>query len=62
LKFHAGPLVELAREGKQANRRKPLLVGPATVAPPVAQAVTLIEVSRLYGPDFMIEIDAAAAA
>ena len=34
----------------------------ATVAPPAAPAVTLIEVSRLYGPDFMIEIEAIAAA
>lgn len=34
----------------------------ASVAPPAAPAVTLIEVSRLYGPDFMIEIEAIAAA
>ena len=34
----------------------------ATAAPPAAPAVTLVEVSRLYGPDFMIEIDAVAAA
>jgi enamine deaminase RidA (YjgF/YER057c/UK114 family) len=33
----------------------------ATVAPPAAPAVTLVEVSRLYGPDFMIEIEAIAA-
>ena len=33
----------------------------ATVTPPAAPAVTLIEVSRLYGPDFMIEIEAIAA-
>jgi enamine deaminase RidA (YjgF/YER057c/UK114 family) len=33
----------------------------ATVAPPAAPAVTLVEVSRLYGPDFMIEIEAVAA-
>ncbi len=32
-----------------------------TVAPPAAPAVTLVEVSRLYGPDFMIEIEAIAA-
>jgi enamine deaminase RidA (YjgF/YER057c/UK114 family) len=32
------------------------------VTPPAAPAVTLIEVSRLYGPDFLIEIEAVAAA
>ncbi|GAC1502831.1 MAG: RidA family protein [Bradyrhizobium sp.] len=34
----------------------------ASVSPPAAPAVTLVEVSRLYGPDFMIEIEAIAAA
>jgi enamine deaminase RidA (YjgF/YER057c/UK114 family) len=34
----------------------------ATTSPPAAPAVTLVEVSRLYGPDFMIEIEAIAAA
>jgi enamine deaminase RidA (YjgF/YER057c/UK114 family) len=33
----------------------------ATTTPPAAPAVTLIEVSKLYGPDFMIEIEAIAA-
>ena len=33
----------------------------ATVSPPDAPAVTLVEVSRLYGPDFLIEIEAIAA-
>lgn len=33
----------------------------ATVTPPAAPAVTLVEVSRLYGPDFLIEIEAVAA-
>ncbi len=33
----------------------------ATATPPAAPAVTLVEVSRLYGPDFMIEIEAIAA-
>jgi enamine deaminase RidA (YjgF/YER057c/UK114 family) len=33
----------------------------ATVAPPAAPAVTLVEVSKLYGPDFLIEIEAVAA-
>ncbi len=34
----------------------------ASVTPAAAPAVTLIEVSRLYGPDFLIEIEAIAAA
>jgi len=34
----------------------------ATVTPPAAPAVTLVEVSQLYGPDFLIEIEAIAAA
>ena len=33
-----------------------------TVTPPAAPAVTLVEVSRLYGSDFMIEIEAIAIA
>ncbi len=33
----------------------------ATVSPPAAPAVTLIEVSKLYGPDFLIGIEAVAA-
>src|SRR4029077_13936189 len=33
----------------------------ATTPPVAAPAVTLVEVSRLYGPDFMIEIEAIAA-
>jgi enamine deaminase RidA (YjgF/YER057c/UK114 family) len=33
----------------------------ATVTPPAAPAVTLIEVSKLYGADFLIEIEAIAA-
>jgi enamine deaminase RidA (YjgF/YER057c/UK114 family) len=33
----------------------------ATVTPPAAPAVTLVEVSRLYGSDFLIEIEAVAA-
>jgi enamine deaminase RidA (YjgF/YER057c/UK114 family) len=33
----------------------------ATVMPPAAPAVTLVEVSRLYGADFMVEIEAVAA-
>jgi len=32
-----------------------------TVTPPAAPAITLIEVSKLYGPDFLIEIEAIAA-
>jgi enamine deaminase RidA (YjgF/YER057c/UK114 family) len=34
----------------------------ATVTPRAAPAVTLVEVSRLYGSEFMIEIEAVAAA
>ena len=34
----------------------------AKVTPPAAPAVTLVEVSKLYGPQFMIEIEAIAAA
>jgi enamine deaminase RidA (YjgF/YER057c/UK114 family) len=34
----------------------------ALVTPPAAPAVTLVEVSKLYGPDFLIEIEAIAAA
>lgn len=34
----------------------------ATVTPAAAPAVTLVEVSRLYGSDFLIEIEAIAAA
>jgi enamine deaminase RidA (YjgF/YER057c/UK114 family) len=33
----------------------------ATVTPPAGPAVTLVEVSKLYGPDFLIEIEAIAA-
>ena len=32
----------------------------ASVTPRAAPAVTLVEVSKLYGPDFMIEIEAIA--
>ena len=34
----------------------------ATVSPPAAPAVTLLEVSKLYGADFLIEVEAIAAA
>jgi enamine deaminase RidA (YjgF/YER057c/UK114 family) len=33
----------------------------AAVSPPAAPAITLLEVSKLYGPDFLIEIEAIAA-
>jgi enamine deaminase RidA (YjgF/YER057c/UK114 family) len=33
----------------------------ASVTPPAAPAVTLVEVSKLYHPNFMIEIEAIAA-
>jgi enamine deaminase RidA (YjgF/YER057c/UK114 family) len=32
-----------------------------SVSPPAAPAVTLVEVSKLYGEDFLIEIEAIAA-
>lgn len=32
----------------------------ATTTPPAAPAVTLVEVSKLYGPDFLIVIEAIA--
>jgi enamine deaminase RidA (YjgF/YER057c/UK114 family) len=34
----------------------------ASVAPPAAPTVTLVEVSKLYSPNFLIEIEAIAAA
>jgi enamine deaminase RidA (YjgF/YER057c/UK114 family) len=34
----------------------------ASVTPPAAPAVTLVEVSKLYGAEFLIEIEAIAAA
>ena len=34
----------------------------ASVTPAAAPAVTLVEVSKLYGPDFLIEIEAIAVA
>src|ERR1700712_4313564 len=34
----------------------------ASVSPPAAPPVTLVEVSTLYGPDVLIEIEAIAAA
>jgi len=34
----------------------------ASVTPPAAPAVTLVEVSKLFGPDFLIEVEAIAAA
>lgn len=33
----------------------------ATVNPPAAPAITLVEVSKLFGPEFLIEIEAVAA-
>ena len=34
----------------------------ASTTPAASPAITLIEVSKLYGPDFLIEIEATAAA
>jgi hypothetical protein len=51
-------------------RRAPLIVEVgreigqrffATTVPPAAPAVTLVEVCKLYGPDFLIEAEAIAA-
>jgi enamine deaminase RidA (YjgF/YER057c/UK114 family) len=33
----------------------------ATVNPTAAPAITMVEVSKLYGPDFLIELEAIAA-
>jgi enamine deaminase RidA (YjgF/YER057c/UK114 family) len=33
----------------------------STVTPAAAPAITLVEVSRLYGSDYLIEIEAVAA-
>jgi len=33
----------------------------ASVTPPAAPAVTLVEVSKLYGPNFLLEVEAIAA-
>ena len=45
-----------------ASYRKARNVFFASITPPAAPAVTLVEVSKLYGPDFLIEIEAIAAA
>jgi len=47
--------------GNLANYREARNRFFATVTPPAAPAVTLVEVSKLYGPDFLIEIEAVAA-
>ena len=45
-----------------ARRAESLGFDNTSVTPPAAPAVTLVEVAKLYGPDFMIEIEAIAAA
>ena len=47
------------KSGTLSRGSKPVL---CSVAPPAAPAVTLVEVSKLYGTDFKIEIEAVAAA
>jgi enamine deaminase RidA (YjgF/YER057c/UK114 family) len=52
-------LTDMDNLGRYREARNRFFV---TVVPPAAPAVTLVEVSKLYGPDFMIEIEAIAAA
>ena len=48
--------------GKLADYRRARDRFFASVSPPAAPAVTLVEVSRLFGDDYLIEIEAVAAA
>src|SRR5205814_1155421 len=52
-------LTDMDNLGRYRETRNRFL---ASVTPPAAPAVTLVEVSKLFGPDFMIEIEAIAAA
>jgi enamine deaminase RidA (YjgF/YER057c/UK114 family) len=52
-------LTEMGNLGRYREARDRFF---ASVTPPAAPAVTLVEVSKLYGPDFLIEIEAIAAA
>ena len=52
-------LTDMANLGRYREARNRFF---ASVTPPAAPAVTLVEVSKLYGPDFLIEIEAIAAA
>ena len=52
-------LTDMDNLGRYREARNRLF---ATVTPPAAPAVTLIEVSKLYGPDFVIEIEGIATA
>jgi len=52
-------LTDMGNLGKYREARNRFF---ASVTPPAAPAVTLVEVSKLYGPDFLIEIEAIAAA
>ena len=52
-------LTDMANLGRYREARNRFF---ASVTPAAAPAVTLVEVSKLYGPDFMIEIEAIAAA
>jgi enamine deaminase RidA (YjgF/YER057c/UK114 family) len=47
--------------GKLASYRKARDRFFATVTPPAAPAITLVEVSRLFADEFLIEIEAIAA-
>lgn len=48
--------------GKIASYRKARNRFFATVTPPAAPAITLVEVSKLFDEDYLIEIEAVAAA
>jgi len=52
-------LTEMDNLGRNREARNRFF---ATVTPPAAPAVTLVEVSKLYGADLLIEIEAIAAA
>ncbi|MBR1230080.1 MULTISPECIES: RidA family protein [unclassified Bradyrhizobium] len=52
-------LTDMDNLGRYREARNRFFV---SVTPPAAPAVTLVEVSKLYGPDFLIEIEAIAAA
>jgi enamine deaminase RidA (YjgF/YER057c/UK114 family) len=54
--------VFLTDMGNLAHYREARNLFFASITPPAAPAVTLVEVSKLYGADFMIEIEAIAAA
>jgi enamine deaminase RidA (YjgF/YER057c/UK114 family) len=52
-------LTDMANLGRYREARNRFF---GSVTPPAAPAVTLVEVSKLYGPDFLLDIEAIAAA